>query len=111
MTQIRINKGNAFTVTAYYVPTNESGIVSHARAAFNRKEAFALARESAALRHCSLVLIHDDSGALQGFAPGSASVDLFDADSGSIMHVPVYLSDTLPRLWDAIVAHDAASGK
>lgn len=110
MTAIRINKGDAFTVTAHYVPSNPSSIRTRSRAAANRADAVAMARELVAHKRCALVTMHDESGALQGFAPGSASVDLFDADSGFVMHVPVYLSDTLPGIFEAISAYDASKG-
>lgn len=100
MTTIRINKGDAFTVTAHYVPSNPSSIRSRSRAAADLAEAVAMARELADHTHCVLVTMHDESGALQGFAHGPACIDLSPEDGGFTLYVPVFKADTLPGIWD-----------
>jgi hypothetical protein len=51
-----------------------------------------------------------ESGALQGFAHGPACVDLSPEGERFALFVPVFKSDTLPGIFEAISAYDASKG-
>ena len=111
MTQIRISKGDAFHVVSYFVPGGATRITSRSIPCADRAEATAMVRELAADSHCSLVTMHSESGALQGFAHGPACIDLSPEGEGFTLFVPVFRADSLPEVWQAISAYDASKGE